>query len=114
MGKPSDELLPRRPELVPGLFGEIDAFPLVSVEDVVELACGVRIDDDSVLLVVPTEAAGVEIGAADGAEAAVDHDDFGVVEARLVKPHIHSALHQLVYIIENAVRSERNLSLIHI
>ncbi len=111
MGEPSDELLPWRSELVPRLFREIDALLLVVVEDIVELARGVRVDDDGVFLVIPAEAAGVEVGAADGAEAAVDHDDFGVVEARLVQPYVHAALHQLVYIIEYAVRSQRNVAL---
>ena len=111
MGEPAAELLPAGAELVPRLFSQQEALLLVAPEHVIQLAgCG-GVDDDGIFLKVTLQAAGIEIGAAHGAIASVNHHDFGVVEAGLVEPHHGTALHQLVGLVEGAVRRQRDVAL---
>lgn len=105
MCEPSYKLFPRCPELIPCLFRQVDTSLFLVVKQVVKFFCGVPVDDDSILLVVPTEASGVQIGAANGAETPVYHYYLSMMKSRLEQPYIHSFLHQFMDIIEHAVRS---------
>ena len=103
MGKPADKFLPRRSEIIPGLFRQIETLGLIIIEHHVEFGGGVAVYDYSVLLVVPTKAARIKIGAAYGAESSINHYNLGMMESRLVQPYIHPLLHQFVYVVENAI-----------
>ena len=111
MGKPTTETLPGCAELLPCFRREIDALVLVALKHIIEFASCAAVDDDGILLVVETHAAGIEIGAANGAETTIDHHDFRVVEARLIEPHVGTALHELMGVVEGAVRSQRDVAL---
>lgn len=103
MGKPSDEFLPGCAEHVPTFFRQSEAVQLVFVEHAVKFLCAAWVDDDGVVFVVEPQAAGVEVGAADGAETAVNRNDFRVMKSRFVYPDFHAVFHQAVDVVEHAV-----------
>ena len=84
MGYPSAEPLPWSAELPPCFLCQVHALLLVAVEHVVELTRRLGVDDDGILLIVKTQAARVEVGTANGAEAPVDHHYLRVVESWLI------------------------------
>lgn len=71
---------------------------LVCLEELLELAGGRGIKDETVDLIVEKHAAGVEVGAAYGAGASVNHHHLGVVEASLVVVDFSATLGQLLHL----------------
>ena len=70
-----------------------------------------RVDDDGILFVIPSQTSCIEVGTADSTEAAVNHDDFGMMESWLVHPYFDTGFHQLVGIVETAVGRQGNVAL---
>ena len=68
------------------------------------------VDYDGILFVVPSQASGVEVCAANGADRTIDHDDFCVMEAWRVKPDSAAFLHQFVSIVKAAVGCQRDVA----
>ena len=110
VGQPAREPLPARAPLPPRLLGEAEGVVFLAVEEAVQLVRGTAIEDDGVLLIVPGEAACVEVGRAHSAESAIDHDDLGVVEARLVEPNGAALPHEPVGVVEAAVGREGDVA----
>lgn len=109
--EPADELLFASSELVPGFRREFETVSLVIVKHVAQFLRGARIDNDGIFLVVEIEAARVKIGTSHRTETTIDHDDFGVMESRFVDIHIDAVLHELMNIVEHAIRGQRNVAL---
>ena len=70
-----------------------------------------RIDDDCILLIVPAEGAGIEVGTSHCAELAIYHDNLGMVEAWRVHPYLAACLHQLMGVVETAVGCQWDITL---
>ena len=67
--------------------------------------------DNSILLIVPSQGTGIEVGAAHGTELAIHHDDLGVVETWCIHPDMASCLHQFVGIVETTIWRQWNVTL---
>ena len=106
----SAEALPWCSPLFPFFFGEVETIFLFAIEKVIQLLCGARIEDYSILFIVPTQASCIEIGTANGAKSSVDGDDFCVMKPRLVEPNVATSFHEFVGIVETAVGSEGNIA----
>ena len=101
----SAEALPWCSPLFPFFFGEVETIFLFAIEKVIQLLCGARIEDYSILFIVPTPASCIEISTADGTKLSIDGDDFGVMESWFIEPNVATSFHELVGIVETAVRS---------
>lgn len=99
VGKPAAEALPGSAHFEPTLLRKTHALLRVAGEHVVEFFRGAAVDDHGILLIVEAQRAGIEVGASQGAEAAVDHHDLRVVEARLVNPYRGTAAHHLMHVV---------------
>lgn len=67
------------------------------------------VEDESVRLVVVTEAAAVQVGGADGAEQVVDHHYFRMVESSVVHINCCPPFHQLMQLVKCGIRRERDV-----
>ena len=95
----------------PVLFVEQETVFLLSIEELYQLVCSVRVYNYSILFVIPSKASGIEIGAAHRTELSIYHDNLGMMEAWCVHPYMATSLHQLMGIIETAIWSQWNIAL---
>lgn len=93
MSKPSYKALPWCAELEPPLLRKFEAAVLVALKHLGQLGCGARVYDDGVLLVVEAKTARIEVGAANSAEAPVNHYNLGVMKAWLININVRASLH---------------------
>ncbi len=110
MCEPSAEPLPWGSPFLVYSFRELERVFLVVVEHVGQLFCHVFVDDGDILLIVAFQAACIKVCRAYGAEFSVDHDDLCVVESGLIDPHLAAFLLQFVDIVEDTVRSQRDVA----
>ena len=106
MGKPSLCLHAACLPFVPRFLCKQEAASaLVVVKNLLHLMRCLTIQDNDILLVVKTKAAGIEVCTANGAELSVNADDLGMMETAFKNPNRYTLLHEFVRIVEATVGS---------
>ena len=109
MGKPPFDFFSTR-ALRPPLPGQSCAVEAVAVEECVEAVRGLRVEDESVRLIVVAQAAAVQVSRAHGAEGVVHGHHLGVVETTVEEVNLSAAAGQLMGEVEGGVGCEGDVA----